>query len=116
MSKRNRIDRLVPLTKSRSPVYNMKILLSNLSPSTIVPQQDKYYVFVYKAKTPGIRYDKHPFIVVTGLYKWGFTGINFHWNGPRRYTWGEVVSNLYEIHETEFKSMTTFPIAAFRKS
>ena len=108
----NRIERLVPLANS-GPDKNMQILLNNLGPSTIVPDQDKYYVFVYKAKTKGITYDKYPFIVCTALFKWGFIGFNFHWNEYRRYTWKEIVSNLYEIYESELNTMESYPIAKF---
>ncbi len=108
----NRIERLVPLANS-GPDKNVQILLNNLSPSVIVPDQDKYYVFVYKAKTKGIMYDKYPFIMCSSLFKWGFIGFNFHWNEYRRYTWREVISNLYEIYDSELNTMESFPIAKF---
>lgn len=111
----NRVDRLVP-RMTKSSVGNMRILLEQLSPSTIVPEVNKYYVFVYKAKTKNIRYDAHPFIVCTSLYKWGFTGFNFHWNQSRRYTWQEVVSNLYEIYDSELNTLEKLPIANFRQN
>ena len=99
----DRIQRLLPRTKG-SPTHNMRILLDNLSPSVIVPEQDKYYVFVYKAKTKNILYDMHPFVAVTTIYKWGFIGFNFHWNEHRRYSWSEILSNLYEIQDQELNS------------
>ena len=102
--------------KHKDPSYNMRTLLSKLSPSVIIPEVDKYYVFVYKAKTPNIRYDMHPFVVVTGIYQWGFSGLNFHWNDYRRYSWQEVVSNLYEINQEELNTMESVPIAKFRSS
>jgi len=105
----NRIQRLLP-QMTRSPSSNMSLLLGSLSPSQIIPEVDKYYVFVYKAKTRGIEYDRHPFIACTGLYKWGFTGYNFHWNDFRRYSWQEVVSNLYEIYDSELNDMEQVPI------
>lgn len=105
----NRISRLVPQA-TKGPVSNMKLLLGSLAPSTIVPEVDKYYVFVYKAKTPRIKYDRHPFIVCTSIAKWGFTGYNFHWDDWRRYTWNEVLSNIYEIHSDELNDMQNFPI------
>ena len=95
------------------PEYNMRLLLNSLSPSTIVPEVDKYYVFVYKAKTKGIVYDMHPFVTCSSLYKWGFIGFNFHWNEYRRYSWTEIVSNLYEIQEQELNSMEQYPVAKF---
>jgi len=59
----NIVDRLIPLTKGKGPDGCMQILLNSLSPSQIIPQVDKYYVFVYKAKTRGIVYDKYPFVL-----------------------------------------------------
>ena len=98
---------------TKGPVSNMQLLLSSLTPSGIVPERDKYYVFVYKAKTPNITYDRHPFVVVGEVYKWGFSGFNFHWNQPRRYSWNEVVSNLYEISDEELNIVENLNIANF---
>ena len=109
----NRVDRLVPLTKGKGPDRCMQILLNSLSPSDIIPQVDKYYVFGYKAKTRGIVYDKHPFVTCSSIFKWGFIGFNYHWNEYRRYSWNEIVTNLYEINELELNTMEQFPIAKF---
>ena len=111
----NRIQSILRKATGK-PEYNMRLLLNSLSPSTIVPEVDKYYVFVYKAKTPRIKYDKHPFIICTGIYKWGFSGYNVHWNDWRRYTWNEVLTNIYEIKESEIKDMERYPIAKFVSS
>ena len=86
---------------TKGPVGNMGLLMNVLAPSTIIPDPDKYYVFVYKAKTPNIIYDAHPFVLVNNIFKWGFTGYNFHWDEMRKYSWAEVRSNLYEIYEDE---------------
>ena len=109
----NRLATIVNETIQDKPNYNMSLLLETLSPSVIVPQPDKYYVFVYEAKTPGIMYDTNPFVVVTTLWKWGFIGFNFHWNEYRRYNWADVQTNLFEIHEDELTTMENFPIANF---
>ena len=42
-----------------------------------------------------------------------FIGFNFHWNEYRRYSWSEIVSNLYEIKAEELNSMEQYPIAKF---
>jgi hypothetical protein len=111
----NRVEALLPYFKG-NPRYNMRLLLSKITPSVIVPEVDKYYVFIYRAKTPNIRYDAHPFIQCTGIYKWGFTGYNAHWEDYRRYSWQEVVSNLYEINPSEVQTMANVPIARFTSS
>ena len=96
------------------PIPNMFLLLNKLGPGLIIPEADKYYVFVYNAKTPKIRYDQHPFIKCTSVYKWGFTGFNYHWNDHRRYTWQEVSSNIFEIYDDEVEEMKSFPIPLFK--
>ena len=96
------------------PAYNMNILLGVLSPSGIVPRPDKYYVFVYKAKTKGIVYDKHPIIQCLNTYPYGFTGVNAHWGSVRQYSWREVRSNLYELNDEEFDTVKDLNIALFQ--
>ncbi len=109
----SRVADLLPRAKG-SPEYNMKLLIPRLGNGGIIPQPDKYYVFVYKAKTRGIQYDQHPFIVCTGVYNWGFVGVNFHWGSYRRYSWREVLSNIYEVYEDEIEDMQKYKIARFK--
>ena len=111
----NRVESLLKFANG-SPEHNMRLLLSKLTPGEIVPIPDKYYVFIYKAKTPNIRYDQHPFIMCTSVYKWGFIGFNYHWEDFRRYSWREVFSNIYEINKDEVSVMTNFPIARFKST
>lgn len=94
----------------------MRVLLDRLGPVEIVPDASKYYTFVYNAKTPGIWYDKNPFIVCTSVHPWGFVGNSFHWNDFRRYTWAEVMTNLYEIYEDEVRDMLMYPTANFKRT
>jgi hypothetical protein len=99
---------------TEGPDYNMRLLLSYVTPSEIIPDPNKYYVFVYKAKTPNLQYDQHPLILCGNVFKWGFTGYNFHWNEIRQYSWAEVLSNLYELTEEEFDIVKDIPLAKFR--
>jgi hypothetical protein len=101
---------------TKGPRYNMGLLLSYLTDPEIIPQPNKYYVFVYHAKTPNINYDQHPLVIVSDVYEWGFIGFNYHWNKVRRYTWQEVISNMYELSEEEFNTVQEIPIALFRQS
>ena len=112
----DRVKELLPTAAGRSPTSNMKKLLDILDGKTIIPDVDKYYVFVYKAKTPRIQYDQHPFVAVTAVYQWGFTGYNFHWEGSRTYTWGEVLSNFYEVEDHELTSVQKLPIARIKST
>ena len=97
------------------PTRNMNLLLDSLSPSTIVPEPNKYYLYVYKATTPG-RYDQHPLILCGGVYNKGFTGYNVHWGESRQYSYGGVVSNLYEVTEGEFGILQNAPLALFKNA
>ena len=101
--------------KQKSPERCMSILADSYQgQSIIVPDPNKYYVFVYKAKTPGVQYDQHPFVLVTGIYKWGFTGYNFHWESSRTYTWAEILTNLYEVTDENLNVVQELPIARLK--
>ena len=78
------------------------------------PETGNIYVFVYKPKTPNIRYDEHPLVAVTSVYSWGFKGINFHWGQSRQYNFSEVVGGLYRATNDELRALNTLPFAKFR--
>ena len=94
----------------------MGLLLSTIKGPGIVPRPNKYYTFVYKAKTKGIQYDQHPLIICGNVYKWGFNGINEHWGTIRQYSWGEVLSNVYELSEEEFQTLAQVPLALYKNT
>ena len=92
----------------------MMEILGVLEEGSKTPEVGKFYVFVYNPKTPNIRYDQNPLVVVTGLFEWGFRGINFHWNDHRQYTWIEVPGGLYEVTDEELSDLDGIPFARFR--
>lgn len=114
------MDRIKELLKNgakgKSPDTNFADLIDILSPSVIIPDTDKYYVFAYKAKTPNIQYDQYPLVYVTAVFVWGFQGYNFHWEASRQYSWGEVITNLYEVTQEELNSVEVLPIAKLVQS
>jgi hypothetical protein len=89
-------------------------LLEVVSESGKVPQAGKFYIFVYNAKTPQLRYDQNPLVAVTDVFQWGFRGLNMHWGEVRQYTWNEVVGSLYEVFASEIKDLQAIPFANFR--
>lgn len=111
----NRLDQ-INKQMGTDAITNMSLLLAKLSPSTIVPEANKYYTFVYTPKTRNIRYDQHPFIQVSSVHKWGFVGLNHHWDDFRRYTWAECGTPLFEIYDDEIEIANTLPIALFKQS
>ena len=80
---------------------------------TPIPDVGNFYTFVYNAKTPGEQYDQHPLIACTSLERWGFRGLNFHWQKYRNYTWGELAGQLYIVKQNELEDHLAIPYGKF---
>ena len=80
---------------------------------TPIPDVGNFYTFVYNAKTPGESYDQHPLTACTSLERWGFRGLNFHWQKYRNYTWGELAGQLYIVKQNELDDLLAIPYAKF---
>jgi hypothetical protein len=107
---RNRIAPLVDkLIGTESADDIMIELLEVLQESGKTPVAGKFYIFVYNAKTPGVRYDQNPLVAVTNVYNWGFKAINFHWEEGRQYTWDEVAGGMYEVYQEEIEDLRRLP-------
>jgi hypothetical protein len=65
------------------------------------PRPGNIYTFVYTAKTPGIRYDKHPLLMVESISLSGFKGYNVHWSDHRNYVWEGVGSSFHRVKKGE---------------
>ena len=108
------MNRLEGLDFGRDANENMRLVLSSLTPAIIVPKANKYYTFIYKAKTRGVQYDQNPLITCGDVYQWGFNGLNVHWGAIRKYSWNEVRSNLFELNDEEFETLQNVPLALFK--
>ena len=102
------------ITGKENPDDLMLTLLEALSETVLVPEVGGYYTFIYSPKTTNIRYDEYPLVEVTAIFNWGFKGINYHYPGPRQYTWQEIVGSLHKIYPKEFKTVSTLPFAKIR--
>ena len=91
----------------------MMNIMEVFSETEIIPDAGNYYTFVYNAKTPNIQYDQHPLIACTDIFKWGFRGINFHWQSSRNYTWEELSGQLYVVNYDELDDLLSIPYAKF---
>ena len=80
---------------------------------TPIPDVGNFYTFVYNAKTPGESYDQHPLIACTSLERWGFRGLNFHWQKYRNYTWGELAGQLYIVRQNELDDLLAIPYGKY---
>ena len=96
----------------------MEEILSVLTETEYIPEIGGIYTFVYSPKTPNIQYDKHPLVLVTDIFSWGFRGSNFHWGNPprsmRQYTFNEVQSPLHFVRRNELEDMKTIPYQSFK--
>jgi len=115
-------------SKSRLDILNERIenlsdpedimveIIDVFDKTELVPEEGNYYTFIYNPKTPDIDYDQHPLVAVTSIFNWGFQGINFHWNEPRRYTWQEVAGRLHVVENDEIMSMRNINYAKIKRS
>jgi hypothetical protein len=108
------VDSLGRRNKRMHPTDIMQSLLLALDESDGIPQVDKYYTYIYNAKTPGIRYDQHPLVLVTNVYSEGFTAFSLHWRMMRKYTYPEIASSLYEVYPSEISDALRLPTAYYK--
>lgn len=98
---------------SKNPDNIMISILEIFTIAEFIPDVGKYYTFIYLPKTKDITYDEHPLIAVTAVEKWGFKGINFHWDQSRNYTWQEVAGKMHTINSDEIEYLRSLPYAKF---
>jgi hypothetical protein len=97
----------------KSPDQIMGKIVNIFEETVSIPEAGNYYTFVYSSKTPNILYDQHPLVAVLSVYDWGFSGINFHWNEVRQYTWQEVVGQLHRVSNKEIEFMKSIAYAKY---
>ena len=103
-------DKLISSDPEDLMLQIMEALNNTVEP---IPTVGNYYTFVYNAKTPEKQYDQHPLIACTDLFRWGFRGINFHWQSSRNYTWDELTGQLYMVKSIELDDLLAIPYAKF---
>ena len=110
----NRIEAIKSRLTSSDPEDLMLEIMDALSNTVeAIPTVGNYYTFVYNAKTAGKQYDQHPLIACTDLFRWGFRGINFHWQSSRNYTWEELTGQVYMVKSIELDDLLAIPYAKF---
>ena len=114
---RSRLDILHERIENLSDPEDIMVeIIDVFNKTELVPEEGNYYTFIYNPKTPDIDYDQHPLVAVTSIFNWGFQGINFHWNEPRRYTWQEVAGRLHVVEDDEIMSMRNINYAKILRS
>ena len=106
VQKTNRIKPILKdLIGTEDPDDLMLEILDALKETTSSPEAGNFYTFVYKPKTPNIRYDSNPLVAVMNVYSSGFSGINFHWGENRQYTFQEVIGPLHIVDKNEIDDL-----------
>lgn len=112
------MNRIKPLLKNLYGTEDaddlMLEILDVLKETTRSPEAGKFYTFVYRPKTPRVRYDAHPLVAVTNVYSWGFSGINFHWGEQRQYTLDEVIGPLHIVDKNEVGDLRRIPFGQIK--
>tara|TARA_Y100001937_G_scaffold15878_1_gene21802 strand:+ start:11465 stop:11812 length:348 start_codon:yes stop_codon:yes gene_type:complete len=112
------MSRISPVLNELIGIEDPDVLMAEIlevcSETESVPSIGNYYTFIYQPKTSSLRYDAHPFVAVTNIFSWGFSGINFHWGQSRQYTFEEVVGSLHKIYPNEIRDLQTLPFGKIR--
>ena len=95
------------------PEEIMLLIMEIFTIEVLYPEPGKFYTFVYNAKPPNDTYDQHPLIACMELFRWGFRGLNFHWQKYRNYTWEEVSGKLHVVEFQELDELLALQYGKF---
>ena len=95
------------------PEEIMLLIMEIFTIEVLYPEPGKFYTFVYNAKTPNETYDQHPLIACMELFRWGFRGLNFHWQSYRNYTWEEIAGKLHVVEFQELDELLALQYGKF---
>ena len=95
------------------PEEILLLIMEIFTIEVLYPEPGKFYTFVYNAKTPNETYDQHPLIACMELFRWGFRGLNFHWQKYRNYTWEEVSGKLHVVEFQELDELLALQYGKF---
>ena len=107
------LKRMVLDANTSDPEEIMLLIMEIFTIEEILPEVGKFYTFIYNPKTPNITYDQHPLIACVDLFKWGFRGLNFHWQDYRNYTWAEVAGKLHLVEFQELDELLALQYGKF---
>ena len=107
------LKRIVLDANTSDPEEIMLLIMELFTIEEILPEVGKFYTFIYNPKTPNITYDQHPLIACVDLFKWGFRGLNFHWQDYRNYTWAEVAGKLHLVEFQELDELLALQYGKF---
>ena len=107
------LKRAVLEANTTDPEEIMLLIMEIFTIEVLYPEPGKFYTYVYNAATPNITYDQHPLIACMGLFRWGFRGLNFHWQEYRNYTWEEIAGKLHVVEFQELDELLALQYGKF---
>lgn len=102
------IDNLIGTEKAEDLFFSVSEALSDSEEKVPVP--NGVYCFEYYAVTSPLLTDRFPIVGVTGVYEWGFTGMNLHLGEPRNYNFNNIASSLYRLKPQEVAPARALPL------
>ena len=110
----NRLEHVASeINEMQDPDDMMLAITEILTETELTPDVGKFYTFIYNAKTPNISYDQHPLIACVEVFRWGFRGLNFHWQNYRNYTWEELPGQLHVVEFQELDELLALQYGKF---
>jgi len=86
------------------------LILALRDTQTLLPIPGKVYVYSYYAAKADLLTDRYPIVQVTGVYDWGWSGMNLHIGEPRNYNFDRRPTPMYLIHPNEVQSALALPL------
>ena len=99
---------------SKDPDTIMMAIMEIFNDTEFIPDVGMYCTFIYNPQTDSITYDEYPLVAVTDLFRWGFRGINFHWEEIRQYTWEEITGTLHVVNKNEISYLRSLKYGKIR--
>ena len=91
------------------PEDMMLEIMTILDETVVIPDLGEVYTYIYNAKTPKLKYDQHPLVAVTHIDRWGFKGLNFHWNQVRTTPGMRYQENYILLEQVNFNHYLIYP-------
>lgn len=102
------IDKLIGTEKPEDVFAEVQIVLRDSQEK--IPAVNGVYCLEYYAVTEPLLTDRFPIVGVTGVYQWGFSGMNLHLGEPRNYNFDSISGSLYRLKPQEVAAARALPL------
>lgn len=115
MAKKKATNRVKPIMDNLIGTENAEDIMDDLimvlrDTQTMIPVVGKVYVFTYFAAKPELLTDRYPIIEVTGVYQWGYSGVNLHIQEPRNYNYNRRPTPMFMLKPNEVSTALALPL------